>query len=154
MFAYVALFGLLAFFSALGIVLSRSLLRSAAMLALAALWSAIIFYLVGASVIAALQLLVVVGGLSTYFMLSMAAKEKTKESKAMKIGYLALTIVVASFLSFMLYMPALGVSMSSLNLSALVSFAFSTYYLLIYAVILLLFFIAVASTLILKQIRR
>ncbi|MGC9157233.1 MAG: NADH-quinone oxidoreductase subunit J [Candidatus Micrarchaeia archaeon] len=147
-------FGLLAFLFSLGIVLSKSLLRSVAMLALAAFSSAILLYLIGASAIAALQLLVLVGGLSTYFMLSIAAEEKEKESRRMQLGYLGLSIAMALLLCFAFYLPSLGVSLSGINVGKLVNSSFSSYYLLLYSVVLLLFFVAVASAIAIKHMRR
>jgi len=149
-----AAFGLLAFLFSLGIVLSKSLLRSVTMLALAAFSSAIILYLIGASVIAALQLLVLVGGLSTYFMISITAEEKEKESKRMQLGYLGLSIAMALLLCFVFYLPSVKISLSGIDVGKLVNSSFSSYYLLLYSIVLLLFFVAVASAIVIKRMGR
>jgi NADH:ubiquinone oxidoreductase subunit 6 (subunit J) len=136
--------------SSLFIFFSRRLVHAILALTTAFIGSALVFLLLGQVFVAMLQLLIFVGGLSTYLMVAIAYEEKQRRYVSYRTFF-----VVAIVLVFCLYAFTYRVvGQESPNGYGMVSAfgpALQGYYFILFAVVVLLFAAAVGSVLFLKK---
>lgn len=133
----------------IAVFLSQRLLRSVMFLAATAVFSALIFIYLGQTLLALLQLLVFVGGLSTYLLVAVATEER--KSKMINVMNFAIAgIVISLAISALVSSPE--TSQPGTNSFGLVAeAAFQQYYALLLAAVFLLFAVAVGSVLVMKK---
>jgi NADH-quinone oxidoreductase subunit J len=137
--------------SATLIFVERRLVYAVAALAVTFLGSALLFFLFGQTMMALLQLIVFVGGLSTYLIVAVSAEEKGAALIRLPL-FLAVAAVAAAGLGFMLltYLPSNGVNLST-NFLAAASVALQNSYALFYVMATLLFAVAISGVLVIKK---
>ncbi|MDE1874081.1 MAG: NADH-quinone oxidoreductase subunit J [Candidatus Micrarchaeota archaeon] len=135
--------------SGAALFLQKRLMRSVIFLALAAVGSSLIFIYIGQTLVALLQLLVFVGGLSTYLIVAVAAEEKQVKMRNVFV-FAASAIVLA--VGFVAALSGLGPTQVSGNaFSGAAQNAFSEYYAVLFASVFLLFAVAVGSVAVIKK---
>ncbi len=136
--------------SALLIFVQKKLVRAVIALSGAFLGSALLFLLLGQTLIAILMLIIFIGGLSTYLIVAVATEEKN--IKLISLEYFG--IIAAVFFAFMVlllvYLPAQASAPTPNFLNAAAS-AFQYGYPTLYIVVILLFSVTIAGTLIIKK---
>lgn len=138
--------------SGFALFLPKKLMHSVIFLALAAGASAAIFLYLNQVLIALLQLLVFVGGLSTYLIVSVAAEEKNAKL-AGRAKFLVTSVVTALGLSLLVY--GFPVAQPGGNdFSSAAQAAFSNYYAFLFVSVFLLFAVAIGSVLVIKKFSR
>ena len=118
--------------SAFFVYLSKSIMRSAIALAIAFFGGSLAILFNGESILALMQLLIFVGGLSTYFIITLSL-EHGKSRNANLIYFSILAIVIASSLIIMFMQSSEPANAQIIQNGFLTSFANSeesTYYLL------------------------
>ena len=139
--------------ASVAIFLPKKLLHSVIFLALTATASSLILLYMGQVLIAVLQLLVFVGGLSTYLVVAVAAEEKNaKLSSKMRLSVASCAVILV--LSLLLYKIPAPQAGSGGSFSAAAQLAFSSYYALLFASVFLLFASAIGSVLVMKKFSR
>ena len=141
----------LAVIAAISIFLQKRLIHAVLSLAFAFVSSSLIFFLLGQTLIAILQMLVFVGGLSTYLIVAVATEEKGPNLISIK-WLLALSIVLSIGLgaSMLVHVPSQNVSSPAVFLGA-ASHAFSNSYAMLYMILVLLFSVSISGVLILRK---
>jgi NADH:ubiquinone oxidoreductase subunit 6 (subunit J) len=139
--------------SSIALFLQKKLLRSVIFLALTAIISSLILIYLGQVLVALLQLLVFVGGLSTYLVVAVATEEK-QEKLSSKARLIFASIVIAMGLSLLVYSVQPTPAGAGNDFSTAAQFAFSSYYVLLFASIFLLFAAAIGSILVMKKFSR
>ncbi|MEM3839061.1 MAG: hypothetical protein QXF01_00560 [Candidatus Micrarchaeaceae archaeon] len=139
-----ALFGAMVF-------LQRRLVHSILALTAAFTMSALLFAIIGQQFIALLQLLLFVGGFSTYLMVSLA--NETKGRRYIRLAYfIPLAVILAIMLCYFAFVsvpPA--ASLGTQPISATFPEALAEYYPIFYLMIALLFSAGIGSALFLKK---
>lgn len=139
--------------SSLGIFLQKKLLYSVLFLALTAAVSSLILAYVGQVLVALMQLLVFVGGLSTYLVVAVATEEKQMKLNSARRLIFA-SIIIALGLSLLVYgVPPMQAGTGN-SFSAAAQTAFFTYFAVLFACIFLLFATAIGSVLVIKKFSR
>ncbi len=144
----------------LGIFISRRLLRSVILLALAAVGSAALLAIIGEELIAILQMLVFVGGISTYMIVSFGSepelkRQSAKSEAARLIAFLASFVLLSALLVYSFAGATYGsASQQQADLLAYVASAFDKYYLFMYLLLLMLFAVVISSILAVKRFIR
>ena len=139
--------------SSVAIFLPKKLLHSVIFLALTATASSLILLYMGQLLVALLQLLVFVGGLSTYLIVAVASEEK-HEKLSSRVRLAVATSVVLVVLSLLMYnMPGIQTGVGN-SFSAAAQIAFSNNYALLFASVFLLFVTAIGSVLVIKKFSR
>ncbi|MGC8629023.1 MAG: hypothetical protein ACP5T4_02320 [Candidatus Micrarchaeia archaeon] len=136
----------------IGMFFTTKLLRSVILLALVVVSSAILFDIMGQEIIAVLQLLIFVGGLSTYFIVAFGAGQETrKQSPRLATGLIvAFALIGVSMVYYVLkYYPA-GYAHQNTVISFLAQ-AFNAYYAYLYLLVFMLFASAVGSVLVIRR---
>lgn len=133
----------------IAVFLERKLIRAVIYLAFAAISSALIFLYLGQAFIAMLQILVFVGGLSTYLIVAVATEEKSRKMPS-NLSF-AVFAVVSALILFQLTYSSASPSTSPADFVSSAQQAFSSYYALFYICVLLLFASALGSVLVLKR---
>ncbi|MGC8671466.1 MAG: NADH-quinone oxidoreductase subunit J [Candidatus Micrarchaeia archaeon] len=149
---------LLVLFS-LGIFLSRRLLRSVILLALAAIGSAALLAVIGEEIIAILQILIFVGGISTYMVVAFGSepelkRQSAKTEKIRLVAFLGSFVLLSALLVFIFVGATYGSASQQADLLAYVSSAFDKYYLFLYLLLLMLFAVTISSILAVKRFIR
>jgi NADH:ubiquinone oxidoreductase subunit 6 (subunit J) len=135
--------------SGLLLFLQNKLLHSVIFLALAAAGSSLIFLYMRQALVAMLQLLVFVGGLSTYLMVAVATEEKRlKMSNA--AAFLAASVILSAGL-FAALSNLTAAPLAGNSFSALAQSAIPIYFALLFAAVFLLFAAAVGSIIVIKK---
>ena len=136
--------------AALAVFFQRSLMRAVAALALSFVGSAVVFYIVGQGLLALLQLLVFVGGLSTYLIVAVSSEHREFGNR---ISLVALAVIFAAGLSIML--PGIqNLQQGSTSVSGYIVTAFSEYWPMLFIMALALFGAAMASVLVIRRFVR
>ncbi|MGC8547973.1 MAG: NADH-quinone oxidoreductase subunit J [Candidatus Micrarchaeia archaeon] len=149
---------LLVLFS-LGIFLSRKLLRSVILLALAAIGSAALLAVIGEEIIAILQILIFVGGISTYMVVAFGSelelkRQSAKTEKIRLVAFLGSFVLLSALLVFIFVGATYGSASQQADLLAYVSSTFDKYYLFLYLLLLMLFAVTISSILAVKRFIR
>jgi NADH:ubiquinone oxidoreductase subunit 6 (subunit J) len=132
--------------------LQKKLIHSVVFLAIAAAASTLIFLYLDQVLVALLQLLVFVGGLSTYLIVAIAAEEK-QVKLASRVRFLLATVMIAAVLSALLLSLPAGVAAGN-DFSSVAQASFSDYFALLLIAVLLIFASAVGSVLVIKKFAR
>ncbi len=147
MFVAVAVFTVGA---AAAIFFQKSLMRSVMSLTLSFTGSAVIFYIIGQNVLALIQLLVFVGGLSTYLIVAVSSENREPRRTG---AFVALAVFLSIGLSVALLAP-MAITQGAGNFANYASSAFNSYYALLYVIALALFGAAMASVLVIRRFVR
>jgi len=134
------------------VFLERKLIRAVIYLAFAAISSALVLLYLGQAFIAMLQLLVFVGGLSTYLIVAVAIEEKGKKTLS-NLSFVAFAVISALVLLQLTAFSA-NQSASPADFVSSAQQAFGSYYALFYICVVLLFASAMGSVLVLKRFAR
>jgi NADH:ubiquinone oxidoreductase subunit 6 (subunit J) len=132
--------------------LQKKLIHSVVFLAIAAAASTLIFLYLDQVLVALLQLLVFVGGLSTYLIVAIAAEEKQVKLTS-RVRFLLATVMIAAVLSALLLSLPAGVAAGN-DFSSVAQASFSDYFALLLIAVLLIFASAVGSVLVIKKFAR
>ena len=142
----------LATISAIGIFLMRKLSYAVIALSLVFLGSSSIFLLINQDAIALLQLLALVGGLSTYLIVAVSTEER--QLTLFRPTYFVITLI-SLFLSFsILFSPSFSPHVSAgyiTDFGSAASAAISSGYSLLYIAVILLFVVVVGAVVVLKE---
>lgn len=136
---------------AIFIFIEKKLIHAVIALSIAFAGSALLFFLIGQTLIGLLQLIVFVGGFSTYLIVAVATEERTAKLISFnRLAVLALLLFIGIGSMLIEYMPS-----SSLNLSTSflgeASLAFQASYGIFYAMLLLLFSASIGGALIIRK---
>ena len=144
----------LAVIASIFIFLQKRLIHAVLFLAIVFVSSSIIFLLLGQTLIAVLQMLIFVGGLSTYLIVAVATEEKGANLISIK-WLLALSIVLSIGLSasILVHVPSQNAPSPSGFLGA-ASRAFSNSYAMLYMILVLLFSVSISGVLVLRKFTR
>lgn len=143
------LLAILTALSGIALFLQKKLLHSVIFLALAASVSSLIFLYLNQVLVALLQLLVFVGGLSTYLIVAVAAEEK-KVGIRSAIAFLIASFVIAAGL--LAAIPGFQAPISGGNdFSAVAQAAIQQYYAMLFMAVSLLFAVAIGSVIVIKR---
>ncbi len=140
--------------SAIFIFIERKLVHAIIALTVAFLGSAILFFLLGQMMIALLQLIVFVGGLSTYLIVAIDADEKSVRMVSAPVF-----IDLAAIGAFILYvflvwcLPTTTTNSPNSFLTAATS-ALQSSYAMFYIIAVLLFAVSISGVLIIKKFTR
>jgi len=135
--------------SGLLLFLQNKLLHSVIFLALAAAGSSLIFLYMQQALVAMLQLLVFVGGLSTYLIVAVATEEKKLKMSNAAVFVAASVILSAGLLAALSNLTA--APLESNSFSALAQSAISIYFAFLFAAVFLLFAASVGSIIVIKK---
>ncbi|MGC8676307.1 MAG: NADH-quinone oxidoreductase subunit J [Candidatus Micrarchaeia archaeon] len=147
----------LVFAASAGVFFTKSLLRAVVLFALVATGSAILFALAGQSLAGVLQLVVFVGGISTYFVLSFSSDEK--RTQEFGVGGAAARIIAIAIIgaavagALLLAEPGAQAPAIQNSFATYASAALSSYYPVLYLIVLLLFAVALGSVLVMRALR-
>ncbi len=137
--------------SAIAIVAQKRLVYAVGAITMVFVGSAMIFVLLGQMLIAILQLLVFVGGLSTYLIVAVATEEKNARLVKLPV-FGAITILLFIGLSLLLgYVPATSAPTAVPNFLSDAASAFTSSYPILYILVILLFSVAISGVLIIKK---
>ena len=144
----------LAVIASISIFLQKKLIHAVLSLAIAFVSSAFIFFLLGQTLMAVLQMLVFVGGLSTYLIVAVATEEKGANLISLR-WLLALSVVLSIGLSatMVLHVPSQSASQPAGFLGA-ASSALANSYAMLYMILILLFSVSISGILILRKFTR
>lgn len=139
--------------SAVAVFAQRKLIHSVVALASAFTGSALLFFLIGQTMIALLQLLVFVGGLSTYLIVAIAAEEKN--AKTLRVPVLvAAVVLLLGALSLMIGYAQPSSPAGQANFIGSAAIAFGSDYALLYVMGALLFGTVISGVLIIRKFSR
>ncbi len=135
--------------SGIAMILQRRLVHSVIFLAVAAAFSSFIFLYLNQVLVALLQLLVFVGGLSTYLIVAVASEVKRVKIRNVAAFFIAAFIIVAGLMAavFSLQAPTGGGN----DFSAAAQNGISTYYPVLFISVFLLFAAAIGSVIVIKR---
>ena len=134
------------------VYLSKSIMRSAIALALTFFGGSLAILFTGESILALMQLLIFVGGLSTYFIITLSLeREKSRNVNLMYFSILAIAVISSLIIMFMqLSEPTNAQIMQNGFLTSFANNEESTYYLL-YIIAFLPFAGAIGSILLIRR---
>lgn len=138
--------------SGVAIFLRRKLLHAVLFLALASLGSSLLLLYVNQVLVALLQLLVFVGGLSTYLLVAVAAE--VKQAKMISLTRFFVVAIVAALVMSLFVYAASGDVLAGNDFSTVAQSAFSTYYAMLFVAVLLLFAVAMCGVVVIKKFSR
>ncbi len=141
--------------SSAGVFITRRLLRSVVLLAVLSIIIAVIFALLGQALIGILQLIIFIGGLSTFFIVAFGSEPERalRKHEGIFVGeFLAFAIAFGLLLiyAFVKFIPNEQVAESSF-MQSVVS-AFSQYYLFFYFLSIFVFLISFGSLLVIRRL--
>ena len=140
--------------SAIFIFVEKKLVHAVIALSFAFLGSALLFFLIGQTLVALLQLIVFVGGFSTYLIVAVATEEKTaKLINLRNFLVLALMLFVGAGIFLLKYQPSGNANLPT-NFLLSASSAFQSSYALFYVIVLLLFSVSISGVLIIRKFAR
>lgn len=146
------LISVIAVVSALLVFVFKKLLHAALALTMAFMASALLFAAMGQTFIGLLQILVFVGGLSTYLIAAVATETKGEEMLKHAPFFASAIALSAAFTAIAFLVPQGAYVASAFQQSA--SAMFSQYYLLLFILALMLFSTAAGGVIIIKKFRR
>ncbi len=136
----------------IAVFLPKKLLHSVIFLALTAGASSLIFLYLDQVLLALLQLLVFVGGLSTYLLVAIATEEKEAGMRRSGAFVFVIIVILLDFSLFVYNQPVARASGNSFSATAQI--AFSSYFAFLLISIFLLFAVAISSVLVIKKISK
>lgn len=139
-------------FFAVEIFVEKDLFKSALGLAMVFLSSSGMILLLNQPLIALLQLLILVGGLSTYLIVAVAS---TRHAEFLHTNMPLLMVSFLLFGTILVYAAALHPfpgSLSNSTISQGISLAITQYYVLIYAMVFLIFMVSIGSILLIRRV--
>ncbi len=148
-FAFLVVYAFTAI-SALYMFLSRKLMHAVVGLALAFTGTALAFLVMGQTIIAILQMLVFVGGLSTYLVVAVASEERSSMMLKAQYFIVALAAMLIAVVFAMWQVPQRSIVYPSAFLASFSS-ALSGQYAVFYVIVALLFGTLISSVLILRR---
>jgi NADH:ubiquinone oxidoreductase subunit 6 (subunit J) len=147
LFIVIALFTIA---SALLVFLFRKIVHSVLALTAAFIMSAVIFLYLGQTLIALLQALIFVGGLSTYLIVAIGVEEKGQKYSDPRV-FLLTTIILAAGFSIMALQSGNPTPAAQNIMQDSAAASLQSYYALIFAAVLLLFSAAMGSVIFIKK---
>ncbi|MGC8538605.1 MAG: NADH-quinone oxidoreductase subunit J [Candidatus Micrarchaeia archaeon] len=142
----------LGFFIATFVFSEKSVYKAAIALALVFTVSSLIILLSSQVFLAVLQLLIMVGGIGTYLIVAVASETESEKRHAGMATLFAVFAVIAALLVYSIVGNPAGAGAVVQNINSEIQGAFSTYYLLFYLIIFLMFSAAIGSVVLLKRI--
>lgn len=139
--------------SSLLIFVQKKLVYSVVALTAAFFGSSLLFLLLGQTLVAMLQLIVFIGGLSTYMIVAVATEEKNSKMIILPMFAVVLILLVAGLSLLLNYIPAQSQNNTPSFLDA-ASSAFQSQYPTLYIIVIMLFAITISGTLIIKKFVR
>lgn len=139
--------------SSLLIFLQKKLVYAVIALTAAFIGSSLLFLLLGQTLVAMLQLIVFIGGLSTYMIVAVAADEKNTRMIRLPIFAVVLVLMFAALSLLLGYLPSQAQNNGPSFLNA-ASSAFQLQYPTLYMIVVLLFAITISGALIIKKFVR
>lgn len=140
--------------SSILIFIEKKLIHAVVALSLAFTGSALLFFMLGQTLIALLQLIVFVGGFSTYLIVAVATEEKTVKLISLReFLTLALIFSVGSGFFLLNYLPSSNNNVEA-SFLATASSAFTTSYSVFYVILVLLFAVSISGVLIIRKFTR
>ena len=136
--------------SSIFVFAERRLTYAVAALATTFFGSALLFFLIGQSLAAILQLIVFVGGLSTYLIVAVATEEKNIPMARMRYLGIVSVAMFAGVSLFLRYFPSQFPN-SGANFLSAAALAFQSSYALLYIIAVLLFSTAIGGVIIIKK---
>ena len=140
--------------SALYVFLERRLLHSVAALALAFVGTAFVFAILGQVLVAILQLIVFVGGLSTYLVVAVASEERNAMLLRIPLFAAMAVVVAATFIMTLHYAPSYSAVQGGSAFTASAVSVFASQYALLYVMAALLFGTVISGVLVIKRFSR
>jgi len=137
--------------SSIFVFIEKKLIHAVAALSLAFMGSALLFFLLGQTFIALLQLIVFVGGLSTYLIVAVAAEEKSAMIIRLPVFFI-LAIALSAGLGLVLlgYVSATATNTAPGFLDS-ATMALQGSYVLFYIMAVLLFGVSISGVLIIRK---
>lgn len=151
-YAFVALAAILVFFAAM-ILESRRLIRAVLALTGVFFMSSLIILLLGQPLVALLQLIILVGGMSTYLIVAVAAEHGHEESVSGWVFALLFVLLFAALMPLVLVESG-GIVSGSGNFLASAANDFSSYTYLFFLIALLVAASAIGSVVLIKRVVR
>lgn len=136
------------------IFVQKKIIYSVLSLTAVFLGSAIVFYLLGQTFIAILQLIIFVGGLSTYVMVAVATEEKNLKLISLPFFFVIAIILFAGLTLILNYLPVQNPAATNPDFLIAASYALQSDYVLLYLIALLLFAVTIGGTLVIKRFSR
>ena len=133
----------------LALFLQKRLLHSVVFMALAAAGSALIFLYLGQVLVVLLQLLVFVGGLSTYLIVAIATEEKQVKMRN-AVAFVVISVVISAGLLAAVSDTTAGTPAGN-DFSTVAQAGIASYYALIFVAVFLLFAAALGSVIVIKR---
>lgn len=147
------MFAILTALSSVLVFLQRKLVHAVLALTMAFSMSAVLFLVLNQTFVALLQLLVFVGGLSTYLMVSLANEEKGR--RYIRISFfIPIVIALSIWFAYFAQLSLHSETASGSSMDATFSVAIAQYYPLFYGIAALLFAAAFGSVLFIKKFSR
>lgn len=153
LYAYAAI-SVIAAASAALMFLQKRLIYSAISLAVVFAASALMFLLLGQALLALIQLLVFVGGLSTYLIVAIATEEKTVRLFSPYAFVIAAIVISLALSLFIGSVNVSGAAGSGPGIGAIASAAFKAYWPLFYAMMFLLLAATIGTVVVAKRFVR
>lgn len=136
------------------IFVQKKIIYSVLSLTAVFLGSAVVFYLLGQTFIAILQLIIFVGGLSTYVMVAVATEEKNLKMISLPFFFIIAIIFFAGLALILNYLPGQNPAAANPNFLVTAASALQSDYVLLYLMVLLLFAVTIGGTLVIKRFSR
>ncbi len=137
---------------ALLVFAARSLLRAVVALTLVFFGSSLVMLLLGQSFFAMLQLLIFIGGLSTYLLVAVGSEARKIGRVNLKFFAAMLVAAIAFLYALLAYIPE-G-SFRGISMLGYVPEAIAQYYMVMYVIVVLVFSVAIASILLIRRISK
>lgn len=138
--------------ASLAVFAQKKLVHAVIALATAFLGSSLVFFLIGQTLVALLQLIVFVGGFSTYLIVAVATEEKSAKLMRFPV-FIVLSILLFAGLVFTLQ-PLPQQSNQAGNFLGAAAQAFTSGYPVLYIIATLLFAATIGGVLIIKKITK
>lgn len=139
--------------SAMAMFAQRKLIHAVAAITAAFVGSALVFFLLGQTLIGILQLLIFVGGLSTYLIVAVATEEKNTKMIRLPVFAVVTVVMLIGLSSIAIYLPQSAQDNGPSFLTQAFS-AFKSDFLILYMLVILLFSVTIAGTLVIKKFAR
>ena len=136
------------------IFVQKKIIYSVLSLTAVFLGSAVVFYLLGQTFIAILQLIIFVGGLSTYVMVAVATEEKNLKMISLPFFFIIAIIFFAGLALILNYLPGQNPTAANPDFLVTAASALQSDYVLLYLMVLLLFAVTIGGTLVIKRFSR
>jgi NADH:ubiquinone oxidoreductase subunit 6 (subunit J) len=140
------------FFFSVELFLEKELFKSALSLAIVFMSSAGLILLLGQPLVALFQLLILVGGLSTYLMVAVASSRHAEFIHSNMLVFMIAFIVLDVVFIYGVALQQYPGSLIAPQISQSVTLAIAQYYALIYAMVFLIFSVAIGSILLIRKV--